>query len=383
MEELSLAPHMATQSEFTPARRSSTQIRLFDCFGRSAFNALVRAFARCDRNTSHNISPIIRFIRPSLIRHLEQHGTNKRTRARISLHREMKPIHAISEELFSALGKLDAVPSWGDSAVREARKSLAGAVEGEAARLEAWIIVVWFSRNGNGKAPTTPQPAFTQMPQAPSVPQAPFMPQAPTQMPLAPGMSQAPTMPQAHVQQNEKAAWEQELQDRDQRRHQQPPAQPQYQHPPQTNEHPSLPELFDLCSCFNKLSADFDVPEILEYTLQPARSMSNGLDLIARLETSFLSYRPFSPSSQALPTKYSGPPLAFSASNKPVNAYSESLVQMLSALDAVESGGEVRVLDARKALAGDVEGEAGRIERWWKEAWVPRSGEAEVVKVRT
>ncbi|KZV72360.1 hypothetical protein PENSPDRAFT_718568, partial [Peniophora sp. CONT] len=88
---------------------------------------------------------------------------------------------------------------------------------------------------------------------------------------------------------------------------------------------------------------------------------------------------PTAPSHQS----YTGPPLAFSVPDKPVHAYSESLVQMLGALDAVESGGNARVRDARKALAGDVEGEAGRVERWWKEAWVLRGGEAEVVKVRT
>ncbi|KZV72353.1 hypothetical protein PENSPDRAFT_360996 [Peniophora sp. CONT] len=105
---------------------------------------------------------------------------------------------------------------------------------------------------------------------------------------------------------------------------------------------------------------------------------------------------PFSPPAQCLTDwssshayipssvkSYTGPPLAFSAPNKPVHVYSESPVPMLGALDAVESWGDVRVRDARKALARDVEGEAGKVERWWKEAWVLRGGEAEVVKVRT
>ncbi|KZV72352.1 hypothetical protein PENSPDRAFT_360985 [Peniophora sp. CONT] len=69
---------------------------------------------------------------------------------------DLKPVHAISEDFVRVLDKLDAVPSRGDSAVREARKSEAGAVEGEAARLEAWLKVVWFSRNGEGDG--MPQP---------------------------------------------------------------------------------------------------------------------------------------------------------------------------------------------------------------------------------
>ncbi|VDB87239.1 unnamed protein product [Peniophora sp. CBMAI 1063] len=297
--------------------------------------------------------------------------------APLSFNVEMKPIHATSEEFVRVLGKLDAVNSWGDPRVREARKALAGAVEGEASRLESWVKVVWFSRDGR-VAPGMPQASTG----------AQSMPQPAGGMGAAPSMPQMPTMPtMPQPMQDERQAWEQELQDRERRGSYQPPPGPppsqpqpstQQQQPQPTTqqEHPSLRQLSDLRAQFAKLSSDFAVPEILEYTLQPARLMSNHLELIARLPTSYLpysTYTPSLPSSQPSSTQsqakkdYSGPPLAFSAPNKPLHAYNESLSQLLGLLDAVESGGDVRVRDARKGLAGDVEGEAVRLEGWWKE----------------
>jgi hypothetical protein len=53
------------------------------------------------------------------------------------------PVHALGEQYMRLLNELDAVPSWGDRAVRARRRALAREIEREAARVEAWWRAVW------------------------------------------------------------------------------------------------------------------------------------------------------------------------------------------------------------------------------------------------
>ena len=52
-------------------------------------------------------------------------------------------VHAYAEELVRLLGTLDAVQSWGDQRVRDARREVVRAVETEAGLLDRWWKLVW------------------------------------------------------------------------------------------------------------------------------------------------------------------------------------------------------------------------------------------------
>lgn len=63
------------------------------------------------------------------------------------------------------------------------------------------------------------------------------------------------------------------------------------------------------------------------------------------------------------------PQLAYTSQNAPVHAYLEELNRLLSALDAVESGGDKEVRERRKGVVREVEAEAERVEAVVGEVW--------------
>ncbi|ORY92723.1 hypothetical protein BCR35DRAFT_6930 [Leucosporidium creatinivorum] len=63
------------------------------------------------------------------------------------------------------------------------------------------------------------------------------------------------------------------------------------------------------------------------------------------------------------------PKLAFQSSNAPFLAYEDFLVSLLSKIDAVSSGGDKSVKQARKALVKKVEGELKRLDEERERAW--------------
>ena len=63
------------------------------------------------------------------------------------------------------------------------------------------------------------------------------------------------------------------------------------------------------------------------------------------------------------------PQLAYTSQNAPVHAYLEELNRLLSALDAVESGGDREVRERRKGIVREVEAEAERVEAVVGEVW--------------
>ncbi|GAA5949194.1 hypothetical protein JCM21900_000855 [Sporobolomyces salmonicolor] len=80
-----------------------------------------------------------------------------------------------------------------------------------------------------------------------------------------------------------------------------------------------------------------------------------------------------SPSSTRSPT----PPLAFGAPNASFLAYEDFLVNLLSKIDAVESGGDRAVKSARKELVRKVEKELARLDAMKDRAWEEQSESAE------
>lgn len=63
------------------------------------------------------------------------------------------------------------------------------------------------------------------------------------------------------------------------------------------------------------------------------------------------------------------PKLAYTSNNTPIHAYIEELNRLLSALDAIESGGDLAVREKRKQLVHAVEMEAQRLDRWTSAVW--------------
>jgi hypothetical protein len=88
---------------------------------------------------------------------------------------------------------------------------------------------------------------------------------------------------------------------------------------------------------------------------------------------STLTFQPSPPPSSAsdapaaAPT--TAPKLAFQSSNAPFLAYEDFLVSLLSKIDAVSSGGDRSVKQARKALVKQVEGELKRLDEAREKAW--------------
>lgn len=63
------------------------------------------------------------------------------------------------------------------------------------------------------------------------------------------------------------------------------------------------------------------------------------------------------------------PHLTYSSINAPVHQYEEELNRLLTALDAVESGGDRKIRQSRKELVKQVEKEAQRLESWKVAVW--------------
>lgn len=63
------------------------------------------------------------------------------------------------------------------------------------------------------------------------------------------------------------------------------------------------------------------------------------------------------------------PKLEYNSTNAPIHGYEEGLTRLLTELDGVESGGDVKVRTTRKALATKVEGEAQRVEKWRRDVF--------------
>ncbi|VDB87238.1 unnamed protein product [Peniophora sp. CBMAI 1063] len=176
--------------------------------------------------------------------------------------------------------------------------------------------------------------------------------------------------------------------------------------------HAALRQLQSLRAKFEDLTEKFAAPSVLEYTLKDARGSEDGLEEVAEVETNSLPYKGWvrpemavdeakeedaemneegaesqpvdSTSSEPQPQLDTStvPPLAYTSSTRPILAQNEALLRLLNALDAVPSWGDSAVREARKHLAKDVEGEAARLEAWWRAVWRENGKGAKVKRVR-
>ncbi|GAA5840660.1 hypothetical protein JCM5353_000263 [Sporobolomyces roseus] len=103
----------------------------------------------------------------------------------------------------------------------------------------------------------------------------------------------------------------------------------------------------------------------------------NALDKISSISTSFLDRQSIFEKPSTLTFKSSPdstsstttPSLAFVSSNSPFLAYEDYLVNLLSKIDAVESGGDKVVKQERKSLVRKVEKELSRLDAMKERAW--------------
>jgi hypothetical protein len=121
----------------------------------------------------------------------------------------------------------------------------------------------------------------------------------------------------------------------------------------------ALSELSNISNSFSSLQAGFHPPEHLDYIVDGATVdvPTTSVPLSTASEASHSEETP------------SRPKLAYTSKNAPLHAYEDALGNLLSKIDAVESGGDADVRAARKALARAVEADAERVEAWRSRVW--------------
>jgi hypothetical protein len=72
--------------------------------------------------------------------------------------------------------------------------------------------------------------------------------------------------------------------------------------------------------------------------------------------------------------------LDYTSTNYPLHAFSEALDKLLMKLDEVESRGEKSIREKRRGVVKDIEKEASRLDRYWKQAWSDYNKAQEVGK---
>nr|GAT51183.1 predicted protein [Mycena chlorophos] len=120
--------------------------------------------------------------------------------------------------------------------------------------------------------------------------------------------------------------------------------------------HRSLRTIARLADDFASLKAGFVQPTTIDYQ-SPAGVVSVSVPSSIPSTTTTEELTP-------TPAK-----LAYTPTNVPLHTYIELLSRLLVSLDGVESYGDKRVRDARRAVVRAVESEAGRVEAFWRDVW--------------
>ncbi|KAJ7730362.1 hypothetical protein DFH07DRAFT_969183 [Mycena maculata] len=115
--------------------------------------------------------------------------------------------------------------------------------------------------------------------------------------------------------------------------------------------HRSLRNISELASKFETLKASFVHPTTIDYQGSDGSIISVPV--------------PEAPS--ALPAESAK--LAFTPTNVPLHTYMEFLSRLLVSLDAVESRGDRGVREQRRNVVRAIEGEAARVEAFWRGVW--------------
>ncbi|KAJ7607432.1 hypothetical protein FB45DRAFT_930306 [Roridomyces roridus] len=118
--------------------------------------------------------------------------------------------------------------------------------------------------------------------------------------------------------------------------------------------HRALHAISQLQNKFHAVKADFKVPTTIDY------KSPSGAGVVSV------------PVPRTLPpveTETAEAKLAYTPTNVPLHTYTELLSRLLVSLDAVESRGDARVRERRRAVVREVEAEAARIESFWRGVW--------------
>lgn len=120
----------------------------------------------------------------------------------------------------------------------------------------------------------------------------------------------------------------------------------------------SLSELSSLSSRFDTLRSSFQAPSKVEFKGPNNEPVTVDVTLSLPVVTE----------EEIVDTRS----LTYSSTNTPIHQYEEELNRLLTALDAVESGGDHKIRESRRELVRMVEKEAERLESWKVAVW--RSG---------
>jgi len=129
----------------------------------------------------------------------------------------------------------------------------------------------------------------------------------------------------------------------------------------------ALSTISSISSKFNTLVSSFHPPNEIDYRTEGGDALG-----VVSIPVHY-PFEQFDGSSMTS-TSQSIPKLAYTTTNKPIHAYIEDLNRLLSALDAIESGGDGLVRGKRKQLAQAVESEAQRLDRWISGVWEAAQG---------
>jgi hypothetical protein len=99
--------------------------------------------------------------------------------------------------------------------------------------------------------------------------------------------------------------------------------------------------------------------------LQAHKTLSSISSSLSSLQSSFVF--PASPEFKSTPT--SEPRLAYTPANAPIHGYEDALIKLLSQLDAVESGGDVKIRDERKSVARRIQKALSELDGMKDAAW--------------
>ncbi|KZT22973.1 hypothetical protein NEOLEDRAFT_1243457 [Neolentinus lepideus HHB14362 ss-1] len=128
----------------------------------------------------------------------------------------------------------------------------------------------------------------------------------------------------------------------------------------------ALHQISQIEAHFDSLKSSFSFPAVIDFSLSPSSEES-----IVSVDTTTLSPLPPSECASVPP-----PSLPYTPHNTSLHAYDHNLGEILSRLDEVQSGGDVKVRERRKEVVRKVQEEQARLEEWrvglWA-AWVKQN----------
>ncbi|TCD68543.1 hypothetical protein EIP91_010468 [Steccherinum ochraceum] len=141
----------------------------------------------------------------------------------------------------------------------------------------------------------------------------------------------------------------------------------------------ALQSIADIHSRFDSLKSSFTLPHVVDFQGDDSHDSHTTVDTATLVLPTIEEEPPTPVEDEDAQPAFSAPKLAYTSTNAPVHQYDEELNQLLSKLDAVESGGDHTIREKRRELVRMVEKEAQRMDLWRVAVWRAHK-EAEAAK---